>query len=140
MREILFRGKRLDTGEWCEGCYLETLRYNNLHWIWDGKAHVAVDPATIGQYTGIKDKNGRRVFEGDILESRYDPDYPEDFCRETVVWHDHGWHFIQDNYDPEPFLEESVLPCSVVAGNIYDNLDLIGGKLPWVMEKEKDNG
>lgn len=71
MREILFRGKT-DKGEWVYGYYVETLRYNNLHWIWDGKEYVKIDPETIGQYTGLTDKNGNKIFEGDILKSSWE--------------------------------------------------------------------
>lgn len=124
MREILFRGKRLDNGEWVEG-YLgqDTLIGDKKTWLgyvikpipkklWDAE-WFEVDPATVGQYTGLLDKNGKRIFEGDIVRG---PHISDDLMTEPVEFSAVcGWM-------PFDYLREDL--CEVI-GNIHDNPELL---------------
>lgn len=76
MREILFKAKRKDNGEWVEGCFLEKIDLLlgvKKHFILNQKDANSsfdwhnVDPETVCQYTGLMDKNGRKVFDGDEI-------------------------------------------------------------------------
>ena len=138
MREIIFRGKRLDNREWYYGSYL-FLHISSVDWtgakmgkpedvhyiVNDQDINYAVIPSTVGQYTGLKDKHGKRIFEGDILGSRYDELYPDDVAIEVVKWFRNGWYIQQENNLPDALCEYGVLPYSEVIGNIHDNPELL---------------
>ena len=141
MREILFRGKRLDNGEWVYGwpfadtadCSLKKAgkcqcpHDGSEYFIveWDDDFHEyeerQVIPNTVGQYTGLKDKNGKMIFEGDIIESHYDSLYPDNVTIEVVKWYQNGWCIQEGNFLPDSLYGESDLTVSKVIGNIYDN-------------------
>jgi len=141
MREILFRGK-CQTGEWVEGGYHkhctrmlcplgnDSLKDNEIRHLiirdgfadWNmprGIEAVEVNPKTVGQFTGLTDKNGKMIFEGDIVKATYDfGPAGEKECIVEVVFGSFGtnlqnWIFKEDGYLPE------------VIGNIHDNPELL---------------
>ena len=102
MREILFRAKRIDNGEWVEGClvkYPSAIQIGSASpWYItvpprdpdDNGGLYNVDPDTVCQYIGIRDKNGSRIFEGDLLDGfvyPYVSDDKHNYFAE-VVWFD----------------------------------------------------
>ena len=147
MREILFRGKRLDNGEWVDGYLYEhepalvgiasendvpepskwfIARTGFADWNMPRPVEfVEIDPSTVGQYTGLKDKNGNRIWEGDILGSRYDDLYPDDVSIEVVKWFRNGWYIQQGENLPDALDEDGVLPGSEIIGNVHDNPELM---------------
>ena len=130
MREILFRGKRLDNGEWVYGYYV----YVPNHWHRQehliqpvaGNGRLAtlckVDPKTVGQFTGKFDKTGKRIFEGDICRV-YNLIYKVEFNYSL-------WEFVilsEKVYCNPAFDSYCGDRCEII-GNISDNPELLEGR------------
>lgn len=171
MREILFKAKRKDNGEWVEGYYIYHIKRtpspigdsvkpeDEQHVImrdgfsdWNmprNTVHFDIDPETLCQYTGLKDKNGNKIWENDILmchnnknelvKAEYGEFYVID--AETLERVDKviGWNYSVITTDalskcepfclPMPLTEEYIRSCEMaICGNIFDNPELLGDK------------
>ena len=136
MREILFKAKRIDNGEWVEGSLIvldadsgyyfiakeylsastlpvRSLIYDNTH---------LVDENTICQYTGLTDKNGNKIWENDVIFAGDNT---------VVTWNEYyaSWSLTKKGWMYSHFFGESVdaKEDCVVIGNIFDNPELLGG-------------
>ncbi|EAC2777458.1 YopX family protein [Listeria innocua] len=129
MREIEFRGKRIDNGEWVYGNLMQfedsatfifaderkgasTLTYahfiiNNMH---------AIDEKTLGQYTGVKDKNGKKIFEGDICWEEHNE------CYGVVKFEEGKFLYVWENIAEDLW---EVADSIEIYGNIHENPELL---------------
>lgn len=144
MREIKFRAKRLDNGEWSYGSGLliaddfcvidrDTEMYVDEKYEWAGNTHffrvagVMCDLKTIGQYTGLKDKNGKEIYEGDIIGC-HNPN-----IKHLIFFNEKQGRFmaaldgdIENDYYGVCGLDDSRWNATKeVIGNIHDNPELI---------------
>lgn len=123
-KERLYRGKRLDNGEWFVGYDIWAPWFEDQDFVTlsDHNEMVRVDPQTIGEFTGALDKNGTRIFEGDIVDiSHWVVTYSTGMkCFRGM---NVGWHIQRDNWESWDELSEPDM--HVVIGNIYDNPELI---------------
>ena len=129
MREILFRAKRVDTGEWVTGYYVNgdfTGGNYTRHYIFVyPNTYYEIYTETICTYTGLTDKNGQKIWEDDILVAHLDENYPEDETYEQVIWHESGFCTMEKNStDCEP-LDGFDTRYFAVCGNIFDNAELL---------------
>lgn len=121
-REILFRGKRKDNNEWVYG-YYSPLNFpifgNQGHFInEDGYKAVEIKLETLGQFTGLTDKNDKKIFEGDIIAKGFEL-YEVRWNPEQV-----RWGIYLGNYEVAGFTKFSE-PYFEVIGNVYDNKELL---------------
>lgn len=132
MRDILFRGKRKDTGEWVQGDLVHSQYKLGDTCVGQHGNTVGihqVDPETVGQFTGLTDKNGKRIIEGDIVR-HYDKvkiGEPDAFVIGKIFWQDKCASFFrttdeQDNWGYRPIDDSCVYE---VIGNIHDNPELL---------------
>lgn len=134
-RENLYRGKRKDNGEWVEGSLLQldfprtetyivdrfaTIECDNI----DGMEYVI--PETVGQFTGLTDKNGKKIFEGDIVE--FTDKYTRKKGRAKIVFEAFKWKYSGCYYGGNLIVWLCICDKSIefeIIGNIHDNPELL---------------
>lgn len=138
--DILFRGKRADDGKWIESSSIKQISSDEI-FLLGGRCWIKIVPSTVGQFAGLTGKNGRKIFEGDILDLSYymikyvgvvkfgeykDFDMTDDYTCGHV-----GFYIeIEERYHKRYYVRRDILffvsECKVL-GNIHDNPELLKG-------------
>ena len=130
MREILFRGKRTINGDWVYGDFVRGNERKSLRdsiFVYDSETQsfndYEINPSTLGQYTGLTDKNGKRIFEGDIVKT----DKFSEPNKQYIIKYDlqFGAFIGQDIYNIYFVTFDCDSGEFEVIGNIHDNPELL---------------
>ena len=144
IREIIFRGKRINNGEWVRG-NLFVSETDGRTYILAGSRRFTIEweiePSTVGQFTGLTDKNGKRIYEGDIVKAdngkqssisvvKFGEYYPEMFYKMLDMFCHGKRHLLAFGFYAESIgkHEDMILfqsPCVEIIGNIHDNPELL---------------
>lgn len=158
MKEYLFRGKRIDNGEWVEGYYVWSMGTTfivHIHCVMPSlsdpggeyfeKTHK-VDPETVGQFTGLLDKNGQKIFDGDIKLWKFNSHRWVYQCYWSEIDNGYRWKMLGHNekmendhceikHETEQDYYNYIISCnqrqngfdkfSEIIGNVHDNPELI---------------
>ncbi len=137
-REIIFRGKRIDNGKWLWGYYVCQMRYPNAR---EDVQHVLIafssvtdyltpramrcteiQADTLGQFTGLYDADGNRIFEGDIIKGKRGPVYVVEYCESIAGYLARA----AEETTWTPSMNTGTMKSYKVIGNRWDNPELLG--------------
>lgn len=130
----LYRAKRIgspNAGEWVKGTYVHTNLGREM--ICDGTTYIGInrpcmidiDISTLCACTGLKDKNGKLIWENDIMVAHLDDSFPEDATYTRVVWDNNGFCTKEQGSEDIPPLDKFDQEHFEVCGNIFDNPELL---------------
>lgn len=120
----LFRGKTI-RGDWVRGL----LASKDNNWYIGNKVGrplaFEIRPESICQCTGLKDKNGKLIFENDIMEAHLDDEFPEDISRFKIEWSGNGWVINQPGCVDREYISDFEMETYEICGNAIDNPELL---------------
>ena len=141
MREIKFRGKRVNGGEWVKSMTIShgtiERKMSKVFFEINPGKWVGIIPNTIGQFTGLKDKSGKEIYEGDLIKapsgriyavifSTWKHEEKREFPKVIDLYEHTGWCISLDGVNPCELLDSEVCQGSIM-GSVYDNPELLKG-------------
>lgn len=124
-REILYRGKQIVSGEWIYGVPISNDNITCIFKLTDGLSELKgfqVKTETVGQYTGLTDRNGKKIFEGDIIKSKGKKAFAVEYSQNIAGFVTKGFGILSC-----PCMNVGTMKSYEVIGNIYDNPELMEG-------------